>query len=506
MAQPSIGELIATAAATDEPAFVERAEVKIGGVDPLGLRQINFDLMDEVMPGLNNVARHVRPFVVVAWAWRRALQLAKANGSTLFKATQLQDFVDRIEVMFVLSQMLRDKNVDLPGREYFARWLEESPLTFGGRAWKERRDERKYSTALSAPIYYGPGLRMLGWVRPDAVYSQVMLDTPEVASALDSLEAELEPALKHEAFCVFGSVTVTRSRLKSWSDLWSLDKITPAEADVMSELLMGASAVAGRRLGMNLMLAASAYEKSTDVAILRAAMAGAPAKFKPPRELIEIRDVWRAVQVRQLFRLSLESLFYWTMLKLGNGVPWPIDALVREFLGSLPSFGKASSGEWIRSLISVDLGPTELITRIQQAFESENHADLPLAIARGLAFCMIEPNAAQSRIQQSERLPIARAQLEAGTRTDASVAELMRHVLESWVLAQHAYWSVGRGLADARAGGRMLLRLRVILDEGGWILAPGASSGNPPQPTPDRLETLISLAQECRLFKATQLS
>jgi hypothetical protein len=75
---------------------------------------------------------------------------------------------------------------------------------------------------------------------------------------------------------------------------------------------------------------------------------------------------------------------------------------------------------------------------------------------------------------------------------DHSVQEFLRHVFESWVLAQHVYWSVGRGLADARAQIRVLLRLKVILDEGGWTLAPGATRGNPPVPTADRLHTVIT--------------
>jgi hypothetical protein len=79
--------------------------------------------------------------------------------------------------------------------------------------------------------------------------------------------------------------------------------------------------------------------------------------------------------------------------------------------------------------------------------------------------------------------------------------DFVRHVFESWVLAQHVYWSVGRGLADARAQGKTLLRLRVILNEGGWTLAPGASRGSAPRPTPDRLQTMVSLALECGLFK-----
>lgn len=45
----------------------------------------------------------------------------------------------------------------------------------------------------------------------------------------------------------------------------------------------------------------------------------------------------------------------------------------------------------------------------------------------------------------------------------------------------------------------MLLRLRIILDEGGWINTPG-SQVVPPRPTPDRLKTALSLAHECGLL------
>jgi hypothetical protein len=95
---------------------------------------------------------------------------------------------------------------------------------------------------------------------------------------------------------------------------------------------------------------------------------------------------------------------------------------------------------------------------------------------------------------------LSRAREEADARADGTVQEFVRHVLESWVLAQHAYWSVGRGLADARARGKILLRLRIILDEGGWTLTPGAPRGSAPRPTPDRLQTAITLATECGLF------
>jgi hypothetical protein len=501
-AQTSIVDLAAAAAAADEPDFVTSAQTKFGGVDPLGLRQLNFDLMDEVYPGINNTARHVRPFVVVAWAWRRAVKQAEATGTSHIEVDELHDFVDRIEVIYVLSQILRDKDADLPGRQYLAAWLEESKLTFGGPKWKKRRTERAYSTALSAPVNYGPGLKMLGWLGPHPDYPGVMLPTRDAGPALDSLEVALRPALKHDAFRNFGSVSVTRGELESWGEFWSLARVTRAEADVMTRLLIGASAPLGRRLGVNLMLAASIRKRSTDTAVLRAAMTGSPAKFTPPREFLDIRDMWRHVQVRQLFRLSLESLFYWMMLNL-EGLPRSIDALVRAFLDALPPHGDAKAGDWIRALTHAKLGPTELMDRIQKACDVENRADLPHSVALGLALCLTEPTARESRPQQTERLPLARARTEAAARAHGSVPELMRHVLESWVLAQHSYWSVGRGLADARAGGRTLLRLRIILDEGGWTLTPGAPIGRAPRPTPDRLETTITLAKECGLLERT---
>lgn len=499
MPQLSVLDLSVAAAAADEPRFVSPAKTRFGGVDPLGLRQLNFDLMDEVLPGLNNVARHVRPFVVVTWAWRRALQVAQNRGVSVIKKTDLQDFVDRIEVLYVLSQMIRGTDPDLPGRQYLAALAKDSEFTFGGPKWKKRREEREYSTALSAPVNYGPGLKMLGWVAPHPEFAGIMMPASEATPALDSLEAALQPVLDHDAFRTFGAVTVTREDATRWGELWPLEDVTDAEASVMRTLLIGASAPIGRRLGGQLMIEAAVHERTTDVAAIRSAMAGESAVFTPTPDLLEIRDTWRRVQVRQLFRLSLESLFYWMMLNL-KGPPRPIEVLVADFLGQLVPYGKARAGEWIASLVPTGAGPTELMDRIERACEEGARADLPNSIVIGLACALTEPTRKATRPQQAERLPIARAQKELAARSNTSVFDFTRHVFESWVLAQHSYWAVGRGLADARAGDRTLLRLRIILDEGGWTLTPGAPPGGAPRPTADRLETALTLAKECGLL------
>lgn len=59
--------------------------------------------MDQVFPALNNVARHLRPFVVVAWACRRATELATKQGADRIAEADLLDFVSRIEVIYAWS-------------------------------------------------------------------------------------------------------------------------------------------------------------------------------------------------------------------------------------------------------------------------------------------------------------------------------------------------------------------------------------------------------------------
>ena len=493
----TLAELAAAAIAAQEPRFTRPGRTNVGGVDPLGLRQINFNLMDQVLPGLNNVARHIRPFVVVTWAWRRASQRAQVRGRKTIRQDDLQDFVDRIEVLYALSQFLRDDSTDLPGSQYLAPWLKHPQLEFGGARWQQRRRDRRYSTALSAPVNYGPGLKMLGWVVPHPEYPGVMMPTRAAGPALDALETQIASALDHEALNEFGSVTVATDDARQWGDLWALDQVTDVEAETMAELLIGPTAPVDRRLGVELMLAAARHLGTMADGDVRAAMTGPPSGFEPPAQLLNARCKWRLLQVRQLFRLSLEAFFFWTMREL-VGPKRSIDSLVNQFVNEIPCPLGADAGAWIRSLSSPLEGPTRLIKRIEQALDDPGTGDLPHRIARGLVFSLREET--PDLKQQPERLPLWRAQEEATARSDSPVRDFVRHVLESWVLAQHTYWSVGRGLADARARGRMLLRLRVILDEGGWTLTPGSQVGVPPRPTPDRLHTALSLARECGLL------
>ena len=148
------------------------------------------------------------------------------------------------------------------------------------------------------------------------------------------------------------------------------------------------------------------------------------------------------------------------------------------------------------------MSPTTLTERIRQALSDPNREDLTSIISDGLAFSLAEAPEDPQVFERADRLPLSRARREAEAWSQTTTRAFLHHIIESWVIAQHVYWSVGRGLADARAQGKTILRLRIVMEEGGWSMTPGAALGSPPVATPDRLQTAFSLAEECRMLAA----
>ncbi|TPL29528.1 septum formation inhibitor-activating ATPase [Mesorhizobium sp. B2-4-8] len=500
MAETSLAEMISAASAADGPVFVPPTAPRLGGVDPLGLRQTNFDLMDQVLPGLNNVARHIRPFVIVAWAWRRARHLAEKEDVGKIKVDLLMDFVDRIEVIYAWSQFLLDANADLPGRQVLGPLVRETHYEFGGPAWKKRREERRYSTAFTAAVNYGPGLKSLGWVDRHPVHLEILVPTAAAERALDSFEALIADRLDHPAFSSLGSVSVSSDEVLGWAEAWSFGTVTDAEKEAAADMLFGTLAPIHRRLGGSLMLEAVTNASTADVELVRSTMAGAPSGFTPPTILEETAARWRKLQIRQLFRLTLETLFSWILRQLDERSK-TTEELVAAFLeeaGIDPELRTAET--WLEAGHLFEVGPTDLMNRITEVLADASRSGLAAVVIDGLTFCIANAPDAGEHFDRQDRLPLFRAKREAAAWEDAPAKQFARHVLETWVLAQHVYWSVGRGLADARARGRFILRLKVVMDEGGWTLAPGVPSAFTPRPTPDRLQTALSLATECDLL------
>ncbi len=492
-----LNELLEIARNAGEPRTIDRSKIDFGGVDPLGLRQINFGLMDRVLPDLNNVTSHIRPYTLMAWAWRRVRHILERSKRPSALPEEMRDFVDRIEAIYAWSQFLVDPRADIPGAQAMRSMLDCAQYQFDGEEWAGRRNMRRYSTGFISPLNYGPSLRTMGWLVPVEGAAGIFQPDPSLDAVLDIFEKRFESELEHEAFSRFGRVTVKRADAERWGKLWALEKPRPAEAKAMFGRLGGERAAPARRKGVALIQAAFADLEDEEATYedIRVRMADRAAVWRGPEDRPAAADEWRMVQIRQLFRLALESLFYWT---IGRLLPGPLSTaqLAEAFLAALdePALPDVA-GAWI--LASKDTtNPVEHLRALQAALRDQSQ--LPPAIVAALALCLREAPSQAHPFENFDRLPLSRAKKEAETWRALSPARFVARIFEIWIMAQHAYWSVGRGLADARNKGKTILRLRIVMEEGGWTLTPGTTrQGNPPEPTPDRLETAISLLVEC---------
>ena len=391
---------------------------------------------------------------------------------------------------------LRNPNANLPGRDVLAPIIAAKNYLFGGDEWQRRKEIRRYSTSLSAPVNYGPGLKSLGWLVPDPKGTGAMIPNPASSEPLAAFQEGITGHLSHPAFNLLGTVKLANDDVATWAECWPLECPTAKEKQFTARALFGESAPANRRGGTKLVIAAVGHlGSSVDVNAVRRTMCGAPTDFHPDPELQPFGQAWRVLQVRQVFRLVLEALFHWTVLQLDDG-PKSTKVLVRLFL---EKSGNASSGaEWFGSVDEESPSPVDWLDRLRLSLSSQAHFEkLPGLIRAALAACIREGSDSRG-LERHDRLPLARAKSEVVARQNDRVDTLLVHILESWIFGQHVYWSLGRGLADARARDKTILRLKVILEENGWTLAPGvsASERNAPSATPDRLETVVSLLRE----------
>jgi hypothetical protein len=409
--------------------------------------------------------------------------------------SQIEDFVSRIETVFAWSNFLADPRTQLPGGSALLPIINSPEYTFGGPKWQAFDKVRRTSTALSAAINYGPGLKTLGWLTRHPDNSRVLVPGPETAAALDAFEERIKDRLDHPAFSAFGTVTVTREEALGWAEGWSLDSLTGEERAFAARTLYGDLATPSRANGIGYLLKAAVALGGMDVQEVRKAASGEAEGFGPDDETAETAARWKALQVRQLFRLSVEALLAWVLDRLSDG-PMETHALAAKFMAEAGIDPAATGSEGILALAHRDEPVSEAIGAVTAALAQPLREGLALSIARGLALSLANAPGQAQPYDRDTRLPLAKAAQQAQARGGQRAIDLVKHVIETWALAQHVYWAVGRGLQDARRGGKTILRLKAVVDEGGWTVLPGRRRLNP-KPTPDRIQTALMLAIEC---------
>jgi hypothetical protein len=469
-------------------------------VDPLGIRQVNFDLMDRCIPGLNNTATRLRPYSLVAWAWWKAAELARAEAGGVVEVDRLKAYVDRIEVVFAVGHLLENDFEGLLGSDTLnAEVVGRGSYDFSSKRWRDFRIRRNLTTSLMAPVSYGPSAKKgagLGYLSPRS--DGAFAPTAEVMPAVLALDELLAEVLGDPCLSGLDCRKVEVERMRELYGHWAMDDLADAERKVGRARLLKGPADAGR--AATLALIRQVLEEADGpqrVDEVRWAMALADPEPVASGEEPGPAPLWRGVQAQQLHRLSLEALLVW-LLETTVTRPHQLGQLAELLMDETEHEEGATFGDWLEGLKGSGEDPWDPVIALE-ALEDVRQRDRPdLAldgIRTALAICREVEGDVRLYGGAPDRLPLARALIRAERIARLPLRDGLEVLLSEWVIGQHLYWAVGRSGDDTQ-------RLRLMLDEGGWLAF--ASYGNA-NPTPDRLATLLSLAADCGILERSDL-
>jgi hypothetical protein len=493
----NIAELDAAIAGIDEARAVPPLPMHVGGVDPLGLRQLNFGMMDRCIPGLNNAAWRLRPYVVMAWAWWRAAKLAERDGLPALPVLVGRRFADRVEVIFQAGHLVAGEFASLPGSEgLHQRVVAPGGYDFSGPAWHAWHMRRRDQGSLMAPVSYGPSVKEglgMGFLRS---FGGLFSPVEEVMPAVLALDARLEPVRDHEAFSSLECGWVSLEEMTAWHPLWRMDDLTEAEVEVGRLALLGSGGSAPRTDTLALLrtMLGSSEDPMDAVTLRRRA-----ARSDMPWAEAHTARLWRAMQARQLLRISLEGLLNWVLAK-ASGAAASLDALVDDLLVGLAPQDGLTLGEWLEEPCPCGDGldgvvsPVSLLDEIDGVAQYESAALCASGLRAAVRICRSMGEGDDLFGGQPDRLPLKRVSERFRSGAGLSMRDACELIVSEMLVGQHVYWAIGRSGDDTQ-------RLRIVLDEGGWVALQGAGHANP---TPDRLGTLLELAADCGLVDRSQ--
>lgn len=470
-----------------------------GGVDPLGLRQLNFNLMDLALPGINNVANRLRVYTFLAWAWWKAARLAEAEGRAEVKVDRLWSYVERMEVLFAVSHLAHEDFIGFLGRDTLnAKVVRQGGYDFGSSAWLKFRRDRKLASSFMAPVAYGPSAKIglgLGVIAPttDGAFAPV----EEVMPAVAAFDTCLEPISSEPAFAQLDGGYVSLADMRRYYTFWRAAELTPDEVVVGRRRLYEKEGALPRRQTIDALVAIlNAAQRPMTSAELRHAIASSRVNdhvFTPPDSLAGTMKVWRALLARQLFRISLESLLNWVLSVCT--VPMTLRELTKQLSAAERVPLADTVADWMdnaQASAAYVADPFQLIEKLSQ----ERQFTRPDLALEGLRACILicrqEGGPDTLYTGQLDRLPLAIASDRLAAMARLSFVDGLEQIIAEWIIGQHVYWAVGRSGDDTQ-------RLRLMLDEGGWLSFYGKPRNA--AATPDRLVTILRLMADCQFVR-----
>ena len=312
-----------------DPGFRHVAQLSIleSGVDPIGMRQINLDLMDTAVPGINNVVDHVRPYSFMSWAWWRARRTLEQNGN--LDPVRMRDLVKRYEALYQWSHLLAGrltKGADALRRHLPAQ-VSAATFRFEGEEWERLG---KDMLSFMAPTEYGPSIKALRWLRPpDGDGESGLFRVSSVAEpAVEAVEAIVSLHVPEELLAA-ESPTVACADVVSFAQCLPADRAEAAELAAFRKLFHDAAAQPDahrdfrRRAASIDLLRGHLLEAGKPLALpairRRLAIGGQPAHHDgDPGEVALVATLHCILQARQLQRLATEAMMLWVESNLGG--------------------------------------------------------------------------------------------------------------------------------------------------------------------------------------------
>ena len=229
----------------DRPFFLPQRTGENSGVDFLGLRQVNLDMMAEVIPSINNVTDYIRPFSLMSWVFWKFHDLCAASGVEEPSRDEIDRFRERIEVLFSWGAKLHETSGRVPGTGA----VPPNPSN-DGRVPLAFKDWRRVqsSTSLIAALWYGPASKIvtgLGFLMPVPGHAGFFRTTGAGIRLAEALDAQLrqDQELYDRLLATLEAVTASEDDAVALWELWSPEEITEGEREAFASALYSADEI-----------------------------------------------------------------------------------------------------------------------------------------------------------------------------------------------------------------------------------------------------------------------
>lgn len=506
---------------------VDELRTDESGIDPVGLRQLNLDLMDDALPGINNVTEHVRPYTFMAWAAWKASIVAREAGND--DPAPIAELVDRYETLYAWSHLIAGRPFRGASalKRTIGRRADGEPFVFSGPIWDECRRSR---TSFMAPTEYGPSIKSIRYIGAESSHI-----AEEVMPAVLDFEARVGELLPARLFEI-DAPSVTDVEIAPFAQNLRVDAPSEIEMKVFRNLFydIGGHAAsprsAKRRKGtVDLVRGLLLREGPSSIDAIRRQFSryDLPAVDDGDTEQIAISGmILCLLQARQLQRLATEAMLLWLERLLSEGRigsafqpkrsqeivarahdaavagddVYASSATISDFLLAIEIEGESAGWPAASSTGTTDIA--SMVTALIEAQRRDITRVPPLA-ARSFAIVRAVANAFEGRSPpdgladaiegRPDRLPMGLMARRLEAVGDRPRSLIWKEIIESWVIGQHVHWSAVRG-GDGKK------RLRIGLEGDGWMRVRRSIMRGAYEPTGDRLQTMLSLAVSCGLF------